>query len=94
MNKQASKRIIKELRKKYIKKHLESNSVVVIYVPKSVKTKIDQYSKENGIEKTRWIRNLIISKLEKHNHKRYDYKLKKFVEIEETCDGRTEKKLD
>jgi hypothetical protein len=52
------------IQKKYIKKYQINNTMISMYVPKSVKLKIDQYCKKKGLEISSWIRSLIIKELE------------------------------
>jgi hypothetical protein len=47
-----------------------------------MKDVLDKFCKTNELKITQWIRSLVINELEKHAQKRYDYKFKKFVEIE------------
>jgi hypothetical protein len=88
------KEIIRKINREYARKHRRNNMMVAIYIPKGIKAKIDNFVKEKGLKISQWILSMIMEKLEKHIHKKYDYKLKKFVEIEEKCDEKAKKKLD
>jgi predicted DNA-binding protein (UPF0278 family) len=88
------KEIIRKINREYARKHRRNNTMVAIYMPKGIKAEIDKFGKEQGLKISQWILGMIMEKLEKHTHKRYDYKLKKFVEIEEKSDEKAKKKLD
>jgi predicted DNA-binding protein (UPF0278 family) len=91
---QDKKEIIRKINREHARKHRRNNTMIAVYMPKEIKAELDKFNKEKGLKISKWILSMIMEKLEKHTHKRYDYKLKEFIEIEEKCDDKAKKKLD
>jgi flagellar motor switch protein FliG len=80
VKKQEQKEIIRKLRRKYGENYRQNYSPTLIYLPKRVRAKVDQYCKEKGIVKTTWISRMVIKEMEKVLQKKYDRSTMRYVE--------------
>jgi 3-oxoacyl-[acyl-carrier-protein] synthase III len=82
VKKQEEKKIIRALNNKHARKHRITNSMISVYVPREIKSKIETICKTKKLKTAQWVRSVIIEKLGNSSQRKYNCKLNKLVKAE------------
>jgi hypothetical protein len=93
VKKREERKIVRALNNKHARKHRMNNSMIIVYVPREINSKIKNICKAKKLKATQWVRTLIIEKLEENAQKRHNYKVKKSVNHEGKAQRKMKKKL-